>query len=159
MNGKKIRLTLLSIALIFAIFSVPFTNSWLHDKIFNDQISILDQAQNTNVEYRLEYRFGGTYIANMSVLKTLQSKTDLKNVLLLMPPAQYLAEQHVEGGYTPPEPAVFYYYTGIRSVFYKSPNVDSANWAFVAEQHRMWLKKIENKQQLDYLKNLYKKYY
>jgi hypothetical protein len=93
------------------------------------------------------------------VLKTLEKATNIKDVLLLMPPAQYLRETKVEGGFEGCEPAVFYYFTGIRSVFAKSPNVQQANWAFVAEGHRMWLRKINSKQYLDDLLAKYQKYY
>jgi len=158
MANKKIQLTLLSIALIFVIFSVPFNNHWLHDKILNDNVSIFDQAQNTDVQFRLEYRFGSAFNAYNAITKTLESSPGFKNVLLLIPPQQYLRETKIEGGFDGCEPVVFYYFTGIKSVIAKSPNVSQANWAFVAEGHSMWLKKLDDKRYFDNLIEKYKKY-
>lgn len=159
MIDKKIKLTLLSIVLIMIIFSVPLNNTWLNQKIFNENFSIFDQAQHLGVEERMQYRFGSAFITYQEIVRTINANNNnsLSNVLMLLPPAEYIREVKVEG-YDAPEPAVFYYFTGIKGVIAKSPNIDSANWAFVAEDHRMWLKKVNDKNYLNKLVSIYKKY-
>ena len=160
MNNKTIRLALLSTVIIFFIFSTPFNNNWLHEKIFNENFSIFDQAEHQSIEERMEFRFGNNYNAYQAIISTLKANTNnnLKDVLLLLPPAAYTREVKVEGNFEAPEPAVFYYFTGIKSVIAKSPNVDSANWAFVVENHKMWLRKINSKQYIRDLVSIYDKY-
>jgi hypothetical protein len=158
MTNKKIVLTLISIVIILIFFSVPLNNTWLNEKIFNDNFSVQDQMQNTNVEYRMEYRFGASYNGYKTVARMLEAQK-AQDVLLLMPPVPYIHEQRVEGGFESAEPAVFYYFTGIKSVCAISPNVRSANWAFVVENHKMWLRKITDPKSLDNLLATYKKYY
>jgi hypothetical protein len=158
MINKKIKLTLLSLVAIAFIFSVPFNNEWLNTKIFNDHFSISDQAEHLGVEERMEYRFGNSYLAYQAIIKTIAANANPKDVVLLLPPASYIREQKVEGGFDSPEPAVFYYFTAIKGVIWKSPEVEKANWAFVADNHRMYLRKINNKEELNSYLQIYKKY-
>jgi hypothetical protein len=158
MNNKKIILTLASVVIILVFFSIPLNNTWFNEKIFNDNFSVQDQMQNTDVQYRMEYRFGSSYAGYMSVKRMLDANK-ATDVLLLMPPVPYIHQEKVEGGFESAEPAVFYYFTGIKSVCAISPNVHSANWVFVVENHKMWLRKVTNQQYLDNLVQLYKKYY
>jgi len=56
------------------------------------------------------------------------------------------------------EPAVFYYFTGINSVWASSPNVEKANWAIYAGKTGVRVMQIKSKGQLDSLILIYKKF-
>ena len=102
-------------------------------------------------------RFGTTYNAFKAMQKMLES-TKSKDPVVLMPPDNYIRAMKVDGDVAMPEPAVFYYFTGIRSVFANSPQRELADWVLVAENHRLWIRKIQSKKQRDSLVLQFKKY-
>jgi hypothetical protein len=87
--------------------------------------------------------------------RTLSSQ---KNVTVLLPSTAYM--RYVNINYVDiPEPAVFYYFTGIKSVWANSPNVRTANWALVASKKTgLRMADIKSNAQLDSLISLYKPY-
>ncbi len=155
MNLFKFNLTLTAIFVVLLFFQVPFYNEWLYGKVINVNNSIFDQMQNLDTSYRKAYRFGGSYLAYQD-MKTKLTKMGGGAVTLLLPPNDYLKAMGVND-ISMCEPAEFYYFTGLNSVWANSPDVARANWAVVAMKGKgISLMKIKSKPQLDSLITQYK---
>ncbi len=157
MNFTKFNLFLTAVLVIIMYFMVPFYNEWLFGKIINTNNSIIDQAQNLGVQFRRQYRFGGTYITLMDMKRFLE-KHNAKGVKLLLPNNDYLRAINVPE-FDMPEPAVFYYFTGINAVWANSPDVESANWVIlITKKTDIRIMQVKSKPQLDSLITIYKKF-
>ena len=122
MNYRKLNLLLSSILVIIIFFSIPYYNHWLYEKIFNQYF--IDDLTGMDEGYRNLKRFGYSYSVFSDVKKVLEHQ---KNVVMLLPPNDYVLEKNV-GDLVIPEPAVFYYFTGLKSISANSPEAPRANW-------------------------------
>ena len=119
---------------------------------------MFDQMQNLDTTYRKQYRFGGSYMLYKDIARVLGTHDSAKGVVLLLPTTDYLRANNITES-DMPEPAVFYYFTGITSVWANSPDVQRANWALLASKKTgMRVMDIKTKPQLDSLIFMYKKY-
>lgn len=150
---RKINLFLVSVLAIVLFYNIPVYNTWLNDKILADNVNVFEQIKHLNLDDRNAARFGNYY-----TYKAIKGKFGvLKNPIIFLPPANYLKALQVS--FTPPEPAVFYYFTGLHSVCLGSANIADAQWAFsFKEKDRMGVVKIRDKNDLDSLVRLYQKY-
>lgn len=155
--NKKINLLLLSVLLIVIVYSVPFYNNWFYEKIINDNNSITEQIPRLSVEERMQYRFGASYGVYQAITKMVKSANDT-NAIILIPTNSYVRAMKVGGDFNMVEPAVFYYFTGIKGVVATSPDVDRANWVLLVEGQQMAIRTIKNKEDFNQLLATYKKY-
>ncbi len=153
MNYKSFVLFLLAIAVILTFYGIPSYNDWIQKKIFTIS-DIGEQAHHLDPDERKAARFGYSYVVLHDIALKLAGE---KNAIILLPPDPYLQAMHVKD-FRMVEPAEFYYFTGVNSVTVTSPNVWSANWAFVAQDGRLSLQKIASRQQLDGLLAVFKRY-
>jgi len=154
---KKFNLLLTSILIIILFFTIEFYNGWLTGKVLNVNNNMLDQMEHLDTTYRKSYRWGGSYLAFQDI-KSKLAKNGGTNVTLLLPTTEYLRAQGVTD-MDMVEPSVFYYFTGINSVWANSPEVARANWALIVIKGRgVSLKKIREKPELDTIISEYKKY-
>jgi hypothetical protein len=153
MAYKKINLFLVAVAFVIIFFTIPAYNTWINTKIFGDNIDY--QISHMGVEDRRTSRYGYPYVVYQNVSHKV---TDPKHAIILMPPNDYLKTLNVKQFVTP-EPATFYYYTGLICVLPNSPNADSANWELlVNSDQQIMLRKITSKGHLDTLLAFYRKY-
>lgn len=153
----KINLTLVAILAIVLFFNIPFYNHWLNTNILNPAISISSTYKVLDNEQRMVSRFGYTY----SVYKEMSAvfkKAKIKDPVVLLPPDAYLKEKKIIGILVV-EPAIYYYFTGQKAVWYDSPDVLKANCAMVpGNQGKITVRKINNRDELNALLNIYKNY-
>ncbi len=76
-------------------------------------------------EARLNKRFGNEYIYSKSIAENMR-KNGQQKALLLMPPSNYFTNAGMK--YHVPEPAVFYYFTGIKTVWAESKDAINAEF-------------------------------
>lgn len=154
MTYKSLILFVIALCLIGALYSMPAYHEWLEKKIFTT-CDIPGQLERMDLEDRRISRYGYSYV----VFKDVASKLGaLGNVTVLLPPDKYLLEHKVTE-VKMVEPAVFYYFTGLNSVYVRSPNVLTANWAIVSSAPgQVALTKIHNRKQLDSLITIFKPY-
>ena len=125
MPYKQINLFLLPVLVIVLFFCIPFYNNWLYAKVLNNNFIL--EVSNRSEEARNIRRFGYSYTVFEDVAKALE---DCRDVTLLLPPDEYVTMNNVTD-LVIPEPAVFYYFTGLRAVTANSPNAGMANWALL----------------------------
>ena len=154
--NDKLNLTLTSILLISLLFTIPVYNHWIFDNVLSPNARIKDQMTMMDDQKRMEYRFGATYIEYENITAVFK-KINAKDVVLLLPPNDYLVEEKIKDFHSV-EPAEFYYFTGYKAVWADSPDAGLANWAVVIHDHKAVLNKIRDKASLDLLLTEYKKY-
>ena len=153
MNYRKINFMLFSILTIILFFSIPYYNHWLYEKIFNQYF--LDDLTGLDEGDRNMKRFGYSYSVFSDIKKVLAHQ---KNVVMLLPPNDLVLEKNV-GDLLIPEPAVFYYFTGFKSIPPNSPEAPRANWVLIPRgPGDVIVKKMENISKPDSLIAKYRKY-
>lgn len=154
MNYKKLNFFLASVLVILLFFTIPINNNWLYSKVIGGENNLLYQVKHLDVADRKLMRYGYSYQVYLNMLADIPDK---KSALILLPPAKYLKAMGVQDFVTV-EPAVFYYYTGLNSVWANSPDAGRANWAVgVNSSHRVRLRQIMNPAQLDTLLPIFRK--
>jgi hypothetical protein len=93
-------------------------------------------------EDRLAIRLTHSYIISRSVGEKLRTKHQENSAIVLLPPQGYIKEAQAD--YPVPEPAVFYYYSGIRSKWINSPGIDSATHAVIYQGGEMQLLPLDD---------------
>ena len=151
---NKFNLFLTAVLAILLFFVLPANNGWLYQKVLNSNVTFTDQVQHLSTLERNQSRFGKSYDFYLLTAKKL---APAPNVLLMLPPNDYLKKVNV-AEIEMPEPAIFYYFTGLSAVTTASDEVLRANWALVPMNGTIALRKIKNRQQLDSLIALYKQY-
>jgi hypothetical protein len=124
---KKYLLTLISISCIILFFSAGFYAQWLDRKVLQPLAEIPHQMNKMTTEDRLATRLKKSYGTSQAMLEELRSKGHADSAIVLLPPQGYLKAQGID--FPVPEPAVFYYYTGLKSKWISSPDLEEATHA------------------------------
>lgn len=125
--SKKYVLTAVSTAIVIVFFSIPFYQNWYKNKVWIAVESIPEQLLYMEPEERLGARLTNSYRISAAVREDLKNKGLLDSAIVLLPPQGYIDAQKFD--YPVPEPAVFYYYTGVRSKWTNSPGVENVTHA------------------------------
>ena len=136
----------MSCACLFLFFLLPKNREWFNDRVivyFND---FRTQRYQLNLEQRKVKRWGSSYTVSMEIAGLVLKNGDLKKAIVLIPPTEYFKKRNVD--YPVPEPAVFYYYTGLKSVYINSENILEANWLVTANQGHVIVIAIKDKKGL-----------
>lgn len=118
-------LFLLSCAVLTFFFLLPRNNRWLQNKPLAYLTGFFRQATLPDTEHRKRERWGASYIHSQQIARLLTQEQDRDSLLVLMPPADYFKDRKID--YPVPEPAVFYYYTGVKTIWANSPQALRAN--------------------------------
>jgi hypothetical protein len=125
MHKKPFILTVAGIALIIAFFLLPRNRQWA-EMVYSYWTDYQWQRDNTDLEMRMRKRFGNNYTYSKHIADLLEKKGVKDEALVLMPPSNYFKKLGVP--YHVPEPAVFYYYTGLKTIWANSNDAIKANW-------------------------------
>ena len=147
---------LVGILAIISFFILPANNRWLYGKILDKNNNVFVQAKRLGLDERKEDRFGYSYMVYMNAIKLIKNPED---AIVLFPPGDYVKSVLHVNNFVVPEPAVFYYYTGLVSVWANSPDVERANWEVVVKRENdIVLRKITSKRHLDSMIIFFRKY-
>lgn len=144
-----------SILLIAGFFVLPRNYEWIQ-RVMGYGNSIRSQSLQLNEERRIQRRFGNEYTISKKIADSLAVKTDIKNVLILIPPSGYFKEKGID--YPVPEPAVFYYFTGIKTTWCNSPLAKKANWLVSISGKDISVHPVNNSNDLSDSLKVYRKY-
>jgi hypothetical protein len=103
----------------------------------------------------MQYRFDSDYIYSKQIALLLEKKGVEKTALALMPPTNYFKAKHIN--YHVPEPVVFYYFTGIKTLWGNNSNAAEANWYVHVHEGRLVIDSVTNRQSLQDTIAMYKK--
>lgn len=125
MHKKPLILTCTGIVLIIAFFLLPRYQKWA-GTVYSYWTDYQWQRDNTDLETRMTKRFGNSYTYSKHIAEALEKKGVKDKALVLMPPGNYFTKMGLS--YHVPEPAVFYYYTGLKTIWANSNDAIKANW-------------------------------
>ena len=152
MVKERLTLFIAGVVVVVAFFMVPATGKWLDEKIV-DHYSILKQVRMLDIEDRRDYRYGypGIYY------KLMARHVNNPETAVVLFPAPCVPGLRQETEFVVPEPAVFYYFTGVKSVWANSPDAQRANYeVYVGGPGKVLLIPITSKVHLDSLIAIYK---
>lgn len=154
---KEILLSILSILLIVGVFNFGYYKQWFKDRIVQYWESFKIEKENLDIETRKVNRYGNSYVIS-KIITSFFEDNKIKNPLVLIPPTDYFAGFGID--YHVPEPAVFYYYTGLKTLW---PNANyndllKAKWFVRVDSVRLYVDSIPNQHKLDSILLQLKKY-
>jgi len=115
-----------SLLLIILFFLMPRNGRWMRERVLDYWSEFPAQVQNLDTEHRLRTRFKTHYTYAKSITDGLARETDPRSVLLLMPPTAYFRQKGID--FAVPEPAEFYYFTGLKTIWAHHQGAAAANW-------------------------------
>lgn len=155
MNPRQLLLLLLSLFSVLIFFNMPGNNKWLNERVLNFTDKIHDEMDMMSLEERRVYRLGAPYNASVAVQKMIKSWNMKEEPIVLLPPRDYIKRFGID--VTFPEPIVFYYYTGLKSVQPTSKDVMKANLALVFDSRGgLNIAKMKNQDGLKEVLQMYK---
>ncbi len=152
---KQILLTGITIFILAFIAHLKIYSDW------NEKLSYFwdfyeENKDNTEIEQRKQY-YGASYFVSKQIRDYLVKSKELKGAIVVFPPPGYFRQNNV--GFSPPEPSVFYYYTGVRSVWMNNPTAPTkaTHWIDISG-NGMRIVRIQSPAQYDSLTTPFKKY-
>jgi hypothetical protein len=139
---KKIVLLSISILAVSFFFILPQNREWITKRVFTYWSDFQKQKGNLNREGRKVKRYGNDYTYSKQIADKVRIRTRSEDVLILVPPTTYFKAKGIE--YHVPEPAVFYYYTGMKTVWVDSKQAMAANWFVYADSSRLLVDSVKN---------------
>jgi len=144
---RQFILFIASATLITGFFSLKHNRSWLNGRILTYYRELPGQLKQMKEEDRMLTRFGSYYGISQQIAATLKNKSkNSGEALVLMPATAYFKKNGVE--YRVPEPVVFYYFTGIRTVWPDSENAKQANWFVYVTNGQIRIARVDNQKSL-----------
>jgi hypothetical protein len=154
-GSKQLLLALFSTMVIVIFLGVPFHRNWFASKVIAPLKILQEQLVYMEPVERLAGRLGNSYMISLAVADNIRKRNEEKTAIILLPPKAYIKEQQAD--YPVPEPAVFYYYTGLKSKWINSPGVDSITHALICVGSEVKLLPLDSFQKKEVL-NLYRTY-
>jgi hypothetical protein len=151
-NGfKQFLLLMLSVLLLLlffkeSYFDMPnYNRAWFDGRIMGYWEEYKEQKLNLDIEERKLARYDNYKFAKY-VTGFFEQRGNADKVLLLVPPSEYFKANgipiHV------PEPAVFYYMTGLKTIWPNSREAIKANWVLSVKNGGLGFDSVINKQVL-----------
>lgn len=144
---RQFILFLASAILITGFFLLKPNRTWFRDRLIAYYGEFPRQCQTMKVEERMANRFGNYYSISKQIAAALKEfSKDTSEDLVLLPPTAYFEKNGLH--YHVPEPVVFYYFTGIRTVWANSPHAKEANWYVYVSKGEMHIRKVTSPERL-----------
>jgi hypothetical protein len=116
----------------------------------------LQQKDNLDTEHRKRQRWGNAYTVSKQIASLLGPEKSNANLLVLVPPQDYFKERKID--YPVPEPAVFYYYTGVKTVWANSKEAINAKRVVRAVNGRLFIDVVTDNYRLADSLQVFRKY-
>jgi hypothetical protein len=124
---KDFLLTLTACLLVFLVIKAGYYGEWFNEKPRQYWFDFLKERDNPRDEVAIKkVRYGISYTISMKVKEVVEKKKMSHAVILFEPNSYY--RDSLKNAIRMPEPAVFYYYTGLEGVWTNSPDVNKANF-------------------------------
>ncbi len=157
---KDLLLTLTACLLIFLVLNAGYYRVWFSEKPRQYWFDFLKEKDVPGDEMAIKKaRYGIGYTISMKVKEVVEGRNMPHAVILFEPNSYYRDSLHIYNTVRAPEPAVFYYYTGLEGVWTNSPHVNKANFIVrYSKTKGLVLDQIRSPQQLQQILDSFKKY-
>jgi hypothetical protein len=153
---NSVVLTFASLMLLFWFLLLPGNRQWFNQRIIGYWNDFLVQKDSPGIEHRKAERWEESYTISKQITNLLPKNYNINTGLVLIPPSAYFAERKID--YHVPEPAVFYYYTGLRTTWINSSEAVKANWMVTANSGSLKLVPVSNEKDLLDSINVFQQY-
>ena len=143
---KTILLFFISILSVFLFFLIPKNREWLNKRVVAYWFDFRKNKNRLDPEYRKTRRWEKDYTISKQIAGHFIKKRIAGNALVLIPPSQYFNDRKIN--YHVPEPAVFYYYTGLKTVWAGNATAMQANWMVIARNGNLVFIPVTDKKML-----------
>ena len=146
-NGFKAFILLVAAVISMLIFfGIEPNKLWFTERIMPYWEEYKEQKLNLDLEERKLARYQTDYLFAKNVTGFFEKRGNANKVLLLLPPSDYFVANGLQ--IHVPEPAVFYYMTGLKTIWANSPEAGKANWFITAKNGGLGFDSVINKQVL-----------
>ena len=145
MRNKKLLLFIVGLMIITAFFLLPRNREWA-GTVLSYGNDYLQQRDHLDRESRMVRRFGNDYVFTKNIAGYFERKGIKGEALVLMPPTAYFTRMGVK--YHVPEPAVFYYYTGLKTIWPNSKKAIEAGWYVRVSEGKIIVDSVTDKKKL-----------
>lgn len=142
-HAKELLLSFIGIGLIIGFFTLPPYHEWMNDRIIAYYHDFTWQKNKMGITQRMTDRFEGDYTHSKEIAFFFEKKKNKQNALVLLPPTDYFDQHGIE--YHVPEPIVFYYFTGLKTLWPNSTNATAANWYVRVSNGKIVVDSISNR--------------
>jgi hypothetical protein len=156
---KSFILTICSFLLIVLVLNAGYYREWFQAKPVQYWSDFLKEKDDTLDDVGImKSRYGVSYTISIRVKEVMEQRHIAHPVILFEPNSYYRDSLHIYPNVHAPEPAVFYYYTGLEGVWTNSPDVTKANFLVKITKKGVALDVIKTPQQLQQILASYKKF-
>lgn len=146
-NGFKAFILLVAAVISMLIFfGIEPNKLWFTQRIMPYWEDYKEQKLNLDLEERKLARYQTDYLFAKNVTGFFEKRGNANKVLLLVPPSDYFVANGLQ--IHVPEPAVFYYMTGLKTIWANSPEANKATWFLTAKGGGLGFDSVINKQVL-----------
>jgi hypothetical protein len=128
---KAFLLLAISVIALFIFFGLEPNKLWFNERILGYWDDFKEQKLNLDIEERKLARYQTDYLFAKNVTGFFEKRGGADKALVLLPSSDYFnahgLQIHV------PEPAVFYYFTGLKTIWANSPEASKATWYITAK--------------------------
>jgi hypothetical protein len=156
---KSFLLTVASSLLVILALNTGYYREWFQAKPMQYWTDFLTEKNDTSDAVGImKARYGISYVISIRIKEVLEKKHIAHAVVLFEPNSYYRDSLHIYPNVHAPEPALFYYYTGLEGVWTNSPDVGKANFLVRISKKGVSLEAIRTPQQLQQILANYKKF-
>jgi hypothetical protein len=146
-NGFKAFILLVAaVVALLIFFGLEPNKLWLNQRIMPYWDDFKEQKLNLDLEERKLARYQTDYLFAKNVTAFFEKRGSAGKALVLVPPTDYFKANGLE--IHVPEPAVFYYFTGLKTIWANSPEASKANWFISTKGGGLVFDSVSNKQVL-----------
>jgi hypothetical protein len=154
---KSLLLTVVSFLVVLLVLNAGYYKDWFTAKPLQYWSDFQKEKDDTlNAIGIMKVRYGISYTISMKIKEFLERKKFVHPIVLFEPNSYYRDSLHIQ--LRAPEPAVFYYYTGLKGVWTNSPDVNQANFLLRMSKKGANLDEIKSPQQLRQILDRYQKF-
>lgn len=125
---KSFILTVVSFLVVLLTINTGYYADWFKSRPVQYWSDFLNEENDTlDPEGIMKSRYGMAYMISMRVKEVVEQRHIQHPVILFEPNSYYRDSLHIYPKLKAPEPAIFYYYTGLEGVWINSPDTSKAN--------------------------------
>ena len=156
---KNLILFAASVATVVLLWTTGYYKKWFADKPAQYWSDFWKEKDDTaGLDAIRTERYGVIYTISLKIKAVIEKKKIAHPVILFEPNTYYRDSLHIYPSFRAPEPAVFYYYTGLEGVWTNSPDVGKADFLVRLSKKGVSLEQIGSPRQLQQILDRYKKY-
>ena len=146
-NGFKTFILLVaSVISLLIFFGLEPNKIWLNQRIMLYWEDYQEQKLNLDLEERKLARYQSDYEFAKTVTGFFEKRGTANKTLVLIPSSDYFNAHGLQIHVV--EPTIFYYFTGLKTIWANSPEANKANWYITASDGRLEFDSVTNQHAL-----------